>query len=149
MRYRTITLTPSINLDAHGTGDVVAALEEIKDWAKEPGGSTVLKSVVVNDATDTGAALDLVFFTADGVIGAESAAYTASDAVAATCAGTINVLAASYDDGIDNKSASQSMEVVIGCAATSTSIWMGVVARDSIDAAAVTDLVIKLGVDRG
>ncbi len=149
MRYRTITFTPSINLDAHGTGDVVAALEEITDWAKEPGGSSVLKSVVVNDATDTGPALDLVFFTASGVIGAESAAYTATDAVAATCAGTVNILGASYDDGIDNKSASQSMEVVIGCAPGSTSIWMGVVARDSIDAAAVTDLVIKLGLDRG
>ncbi len=149
MRYKTITFTPSINLDAHATGDVVAALEEITDWALFPGGSALVKSVVVNDATDTGAALDLVFFTATGTIGAESAAYTATDAVAATCAGTINVLAASYDDGVDNKSASQAVDMIIGCAADSTSIWMGVVARDSIDAAAVTDLVVKLGLDRG
>lgn len=149
MSYKTITFVPSINLDAHATGDVVAALEEITDWATAPGGSSLVKSIVVNDATDTGAALDLVFFTATGSIGAESAAYTATDAVAATCAGTINVLAASYDDGIDNKSASQAVDMVIGCAAGSTSIWMGVVARDSIDAAAATDLVIKIGLDRG
>lgn len=148
MSYKTFTLTPSINLDAHGTGDVVAALEEITDWAVQPGGSVLVKSVVVNDATDTAPALDIVFFTATGTIGAESAAYTVADAVGATHAGTINVLAASYDDMIDNKSATQAGDLVIGCAPGSTSIWYGVVARDSIDAGAVTDLVIKIGVDR-
>jgi hypothetical protein len=149
MRYKTITHTPSINLDAHATGDVVAALEEITDWAMFPGGSSLVKSVVVNDATDSGVALDLVFFTATGSIGAESAAYTTTDAVAATHAGTINVAAANFDDAVDNKSATQAEDIVIGCAPGSTSIWMGVVARGNIDAAAVTDLVIKIGLDRG
>lgn len=149
MRYRTITWVPSINLDAHAAGDVVAALEEITDWAKEAGGSSLLRSVVVNDATDTGPDLDLVFFTASGVIGAESAAYTATDAVAATCASTVNIPTAAFDDGIDNKSATVSVEHIIGCAPGSTSIWVGVVARGNFDAAAVTDLTIKLGVDRG
>jgi hypothetical protein len=149
MRYKTITFVPSINLDAHATGDVVAALEEITDWAVVPGGSSLVKSVVVNDATDSGVALDLVFFTATGVIGAESAAYTTADAVGATHAGTINVAAASFDDAVDNKSATQAEDIIIGCAEDSTSIWMGVVARGNIDAAAVTDLVIKIGLDRG
>lgn len=148
MTFKTFTITPSVNTDAHATGDVVAALEEILDWAIEPGGSSRIKSVVVNDATDSGVALDLVFFTADGVIGAESAAYTTTDAVAATHAGTVNVLAASYDDAVDNKSATQAEDLIIGCAATSTSIWMGVVARGSIDPAAATDIVVKLGVER-
>jgi len=149
MRYKTITFTPSINADAHSTGDVVAALEEIQDWALMPGGSSLVKSVVVNDATDSGVALDLVFYTADGVIGAESAAYTTTDAVAAYHAGTVNVAAASFDDAVNNKSATQAEDIVIGCAGDSTSIWMGVVARGSIDPGAVTDLVVKIGLDRG
>lgn len=148
MSFKTFTLTPSINADAHSTGDVVAALEEITDWAIEPGGSSRLMSVVVNDATDSGVALDLVFFTETGTIGAESAAYTMTDAVAATHAGTVNVLAASFDDGVNNKSATQAEDLIIGCAAASTSIWMGIVARGSIDPGAVTDLVVKLGVER-
>jgi hypothetical protein len=148
MSFKTFTLTPSVNTDAHATGDVVAALEEITDWAIEPGGSSRLKSVVVNDATDSGVALDLVFFTATGSIGAESAAYTTTDAVGATHAGTVNVAAANFDDAVDNKSATQAEDLIIGCAAGSTSIWMGVVARGNIDPAAATDLVIKLGVER-
>jgi len=147
--YRTITFTPSVNTDAHATGDVVAALEEITDWAKEQGGSSLIVSVTVNDATASGVALDLVFYTATGSIGAESAAYTTTDAVAATHAGTVNVLAASYDDAVNNKSATQAEDLVIGCAADSTSIWMGVVARGSIDPAAATDLTVKLGLHRG
>lgn len=149
MRYKTITFTPSVNTDAHATGDVVAALEEIQDWALFPGGSAVVKSVVVNDATDSGVALDLVFYTATGDIGAESAAYTTTDAVGATHAGTVNVLAASFDDAVNNKSATQAEDIVIGCAPDSTSIWMGVVARGSIDPGAATDLVVKIGLDRG
>jgi hypothetical protein len=148
MSFKTFTLTPSVNTDAHATGDVVAALEEITDWAIEPGGSSRLKTVIVNDATDSGVALDLVFFTATGVIGAESAAYTTADAVGATHAGTVNVAAASFDDAIDNKSATQAEDLIIGCAPGSTSIWYGVVARGNIDPAAATDLVIKLGVER-
>lgn len=149
MRYMTKTITPTINADAHSTGDVVAALEEITDWAFEPGGSSRVKSVVVNDATDSGVALDLVFYTATGAIGDESAAYTTTDAVGATHAGTINVLAANFDDAVNNKSATQAEDIIIGCAPGSTSIWMGVVARGSIDPGAVTDLVVKIGLDRG
>lgn len=148
MTYRTITFTPSLNGDTHGTGDVIAALEEIADWAKEPGGASLLRSVVLTDASDTGVAIDLVFFTATGSIGAESAAYTTADAVAATLAGTVNIAAASFDDGINNKTATQTEGLVIGCAPGSTSIWMGVVARGSITPG-VSDFTIKLGVDRG
>lgn len=148
MSYKTHTITPSLNGDAHGTGDVIAALEEITDWAKAPGGASLLKSVSLTDASDTGVAVDLVFFTATGSIGAESAAYTTTDAVAATLAGTVNVAAASFDDAINNKTATQTEDLIIGCAPGSTSIWMGVVARGSITPG-VADFTIKLATDRG
>lgn len=146
-KFHTITLTPSLNTDAHATGDVIAALEEVPDFAFEKGGSVKIKSVVLTDASDTGVALDLVFYTATGVIGAESAAYTTTDAVAATLAGTVNVLAASFDDAVNNKTATQAEDIVIGCAAGTTSIWMGVVARGTITPGA-SDFTIKLGLER-
>lgn len=148
MSFKTITFTPSLNTDTHGTGDVIAALEEITDWAIEPGGSSRLKSIVLTDASDTGVAIDVVFYTATGSIGAESAAYTTTDAVAATLAGTVNVLAASFDDAVNNKSATQAEDLVIGCAAGQTSIWMGVVARGTITPASAADFTIKLGIER-
>jgi hypothetical protein len=149
MRYKTITFTPSLNTDTHGTGDVIAALEEITDFAFQEGGSSRINSVVLTDASDTGVAIDLVFYTATGTIGAESAAYTTTDAVAATLAGTVNVAAASFDDAVNNKTATQTEDIVIGCAAGTTSIWMGVVARGTITPASTSDFTIKLGLDRG
>lgn len=147
-KFHTITFTPSLNTDAHSTGDVIAALEEIAGFAFEKGGSVRVKSVVLTDASDTGVAIDLVFYTATGSIGAESAAYTTTDAVAATLAGTINVLAASFDDAVNNKTATQAEDIIIGCADGTTSIWMGVVARGTITPASVADFTIKLGLER-
>lgn len=147
-KYHTITLTPSLNTDTHGTGDVIAALEEVTGFALEKGGSARVKSVVLTDASDTGVAIDLVFYTATGTIGAESAAYTTADAVAATLAGTINVLAASFDDAVNNKTATQAEDIIIGCADDTTSIWMGVVARGTITPGAATDFTVKLGLER-
>lgn len=147
-KFHTITLTPSVNADAHAAGDVIAALEEVPDFALEPGGSVRIKSVVLTDASDTGAAVDLVFYTATGTIGAESAAYTTTDAVGATLAGTVNVLAASYDDAVNNKTATQAEDLIIGCAGGTTSIWMGIVARGSVTPGGTGVFTVKLGLER-
>ena len=145
IQYRTITL--SSNVDAHATGDVVAAPEEIVNFARVLGGAAMLDTVVLVDEDDNSAALDLVFLNASGSIGTESATFTMTDAVALTHLGTVNVLAADYDDNVDNKTATvTNLGLIMGCAPTTTSVWMGIVARDSIDLAAVDDITVKLGI---
>jgi hypothetical protein len=142
-----ISITPTSNVDAHATGDVIAAPEELVNFAAEDGRGVRIESVVVIDEGDVGGAMDLVFLSESGSIGAESAAYTMTDVVALTCLGTINILAAEFDDSVNNKIATHIVNggLIIHPAAGSTSVWMGLVARGNIDLTAADDITIKIG----
>lgn len=147
MPFTTRDLTFTSSTDAHSTGDVVAAPQEIPNWAAGKGGSSKLVSVTLVDESDTGANLDLVFLRASGSIGAESAAFAPADSVAATIEAVINLT--SYDDGVNNKVAVlDNINRIMRAAYDSYSIWVGLVARGSITPAAADDISIKLGIEQ-
>lgn len=147
MAFTTRDLTFSSSTDAHATGDVIAAPQEIANFASGKGGSAKLVSVTLIDESDVGANVDLVFLRASGSIGAESAAFAPTDAVAATIEGVINLT--TYDDAVNAKVAClDNINRVMGCAYDSNSIWVGLVARGSVTPAAADDLKIKLGIEQ-
>lgn len=146
MTYVVRDLTFTSNTDAHSTGDVIAALQELPNFARARGGAAKLVSALLIDGDDIGANVDLVFFRATGSIGAESAAYTLSDAVAATHEGTLNFTA--FDDSINNKTAQlDNINRVMGCAYGSNSLYVGLVARGSVDLTNADAYSIKLGIE--
>ena len=141
-----LILTFSSSTDAHTAGDVVAAPEELVNFSREAGRGVLIESIVVIDESDTGAALDLVFLDASGSIGAESAAFTMTDAVALTCIGIVPITASDYKDAVDNKVATvMNIGMLMHPTNAATSVWVGLVARGSITPAAVDDITIKIG----
>lgn len=146
MAATPLSLTFSANTDAHATGDVVAAPEELVGFSREKGRGVLIASVTLVDESDTGAALDLIFLNASGSIGAESAAYGPTDAVALTIIGTIPIATTDYSDAANSKIATvRNIGLVMHPLATSTSVWVGLVARGSITPAATDDITIHIG----
>lgn len=141
-----LIITPSSNVDSHADGDVIAAPEELVNFVQVPGGAARIDTIVIIDEGDVGGDVDLIFLNASGSIGAESSAFTMTDAVALTFIGAVNVPASAYFDAVDNKVAClNNVNMVINAAEGETSVWMGVVADASIDLTATDDLTIKIG----
>ena len=140
-----LTLTFSSSTDTHAAGDVVAAPEELVNFAREAGRGVLIESVILVDESDTGAALDLVFLSADGSIGAESATFAPTDAVALTCLGVVSVTSSDYADFTNSQVATvTNVGLTIHPAEGQTSVWVGLVARGAITPAAADDITIKI-----
>lgn len=141
-----LSLTFSASTDSHSSGDVVAAPEELVGFSRENGRGVLLQSITLVDESDTGVAVDLVFLNASGSIGAESASFAPTDAVALTIIGVVSVGSADYADATNSKIATvRNIGLLLHPTATSTSVWVGVVARGSIQPAAADDLTIHIG----
>lgn len=146
MAGEPLSLTFSCSTDAHATGDVVAAPEELVDFSRENGRGVLLQSLTLVDASDTGIAFDLVFLNANGSIGAESAAFAPTDAVAATVIGVASVAASDYADAANSKIATvKNIGLLMHPVATSTSVYVGLVARGSITPGSASDITVHFG----
>lgn len=146
MANEPLSLTFSASTDAHTSGDVIAAPQELVDFAREMGRGVLLQSITLIDESDTGAAVDLVFLNASGSIGAESAAFAPTDAVALTVIGVVSVTASDYADATNSKIATVgNIGLLMHPTAAATSVWVGLVARGSITPAAADDISIHIG----
>ena len=106
----------------------------------------LLQSITLVDESDTGAAVDLVFLNANGSIGAESAAFAPTDAVALTIIGVVSITAADYADAANSQIATiRNIGLLLHPVITDTSVWVGLVARGSITPAAADDISIHIG----
>lgn len=141
-----ISLTFSASTDTHAAGEVVAAPEELVGFARENSRGVLIQSVVLVDESDTGAALDLVFLSADGSIGAESASFAPTDAVALTVIGIVPILSSDYKDATNSRIATvTNVGLLLHPDEDTTSVWVGLVARGAITPAAADDITIKIG----
>lgn len=146
MASEPLSLTFSSSTDSHSAGDVVAAPQELVGFSRENGRGVLIQSVTLIAEQDSAVSLDLVFLNANGSIGAESAAYTMTDAVALTCVGILNMPAANYFDSVDNQvCVVRNVGLIMHPAANSTSLWVGLVARGAIQPAAADDITIHIG----
>jgi len=95
------TLTLSLDTLIYAVDDVLAATQELSAVVSAVGNAGKIKSVVVLDKDDQGAALNLVILKTNVSIGTENAVVTLSDADAEEIVGMIEVAAADYIDAVN------------------------------------------------
>jgi len=91
-RTRRLTLTPTIDTAAYGTGDSLAGLLTFTNAARGNGGSGIIQSITVLDRTQAQrAAMDILFFDRSVTVAAANAALAMSVADMATCLGVVSI----------------------------------------------------------
>lgn len=127
-----ITATMTMAASTYADGDVLADTQELAGAIRINGGNGFITSIVILDEDDQGGDLDVVFFRSDVSLGTEDSAVSISDADARQIMCTVRVLSSDYDDLIASQVAVLSN---VGCgvesASDSTSIWMGLISRDT------------------
>jgi hypothetical protein len=126
--------------------DVVADTQEIANAVRVDGGTGVIHSLVVHDATDSGPELDIIFLQTNEGVGTENAAVDMSDAEAREILGIVNIATGDWVDLINGQLATKtSVGLVIKAAAASTSIYVAIVTRDAFTSIAAS-FVLQVGI---
>jgi hypothetical protein len=142
-----VTLSPTLTILADN--DVIAAPQEVTNFYRVPGGVVKLHSILLLDGDDQNTDIDLFFLSADGSIGAENAAFSVTDAVAATIVGHVELLAAShYIDLTDSRLIVRNELHRVMKAGDTTSIWVAAVCRSGTPTYTASGLKLKLGIER-
>ncbi len=99
-----VEITLTLDTDAYADGDVLFDRQELANVCRH-GRPAVLYSLQLIDEDDQGIAIDLLFLRSDQSIGTENAAFSPSDAVAREILTEVPILAADYNDYINNQQA--------------------------------------------
>lgn len=143
-------LTPTVDLAAHASGDVMFTALEITDAVLYNGQSGLLDNLIVfiDDAV-TATNLDLVFFKSSVSVGALNAAYSLSANDIDQLLGTVKFLSTEFSDTGDYRTAEKNdVGLVVETLDDSSSIYVVGIARGAIDFAVATDLKISVGIKR-
>jgi hypothetical protein len=144
-----IDVTLSADTSILADNDVIAAPQEIVGFFTRPGQTVKLQSLTLLDGDNQNTDIDIFFLNADGSIGAENAAFSLSDAVAATVVGFVELLASTYINFTNSRWAYKGeMHRVMKGADNTTSIWIGAVCRSGTPTYTATGLKLKLGIER-
>lgn len=148
---KVISVSPDIVAAAYASGDVVGTVREIPLAVDQSGGCAKLRSLVVTDAGNVKAKLDLLFFSEAPAnsIGIDNAAYALNDADLPKLIGRISVLDTDYvSSGSANAEATlRNLELILQAKVKTKSIWVATVARGAATYAA-SDLQYKLGLEQ-
>ena len=132
---------------AIANNQIISDYVEIPYAVSESGGSCILQSITLLDDGDQGAAMDLVFATADTDLGVLNQAVSDDDAGAGGILGFVSL--SNYFDGVAWKLATKTnIGLVLKAAAGSTSIYVAAVNRSGadVDYVATDDLHLRIGV---
>ena len=145
--HDVIEVVLSCHTDANAVLDVIAAPQELTTFFRHQGGVVSIHSLVTLDKDDQGQNIDLLFLNATGSIGAESAAFAPTDAVAQTIIGSHSVT--DWKDATNSQYASEiGNRLVLKAANGSDSVWIAAVCREGTPTYSATGLVVKLGIER-
>ncbi len=135
---------------AYSSGDVIGAVTALPEAVLDFNGTGVLQSLVMTDATNTKAAIDVVFFRSAPAnsIGADNAAYALNDADLPLVLGRFSVATGDWvSSGSNNAEATErGIGLIVKSGAGSKSVYYALIARSAITLAAVTDLRIAVGI---
>jgi hypothetical protein len=145
-----IDVTLSADTAILADNDVIAAPQEVANFYAYPGQTVKLQSIVLLDGDDQNTDIDLFFLNASGSIGAENAAFSVTDAVAATIVAHVELLSASmYVDFTDSRWIYKyEMHRMMKAAEGTTSIWVGAVCRSGTPTYTAAGLKLKIGIER-
>ena len=147
-----VTVTPTIETSTIDANDVLFNPVEITNAVSVPGGRSLLHSICLIDQTNTsvdaGVSIDLVFTQDSTNLGTLDAAVDCADTVLDGILGIINVASGDYVDMINGQIATKTNIglTLIGASATSTSVYVGGVIRETGTARAADAIDIRLGI---
>jgi len=147
-----LTVTPTIETSTIDANDVLFNPVEITNAVSVPGGRSLLHSICLIDQTNTsvdaGVEIDLVFTQDSTNLGTLDAAVSCADTVLDGILGIVNVAAGDYVDMINGQIATKTNVglTLIGVSATSTSVYVGGVVRETGTARAADAIDIRLGI---
>jgi len=147
-----ITVTPTIETSTIDANDVLFNPVEITNAVSVDGGRSLLHSICLIDQTNTsvdaGVSIDLVFTQDSSNLGTLDAAVDAADTVLDGIIGIINVSADDYKDMINGQIATKTNVglTLIGASATSKSVYVGGVIRETGTARAADAIDLRLGI---
>ena len=147
-----ITVTPTIETSTIDANDVLFNPVEITNAVSVPGGRSLLHSICLidqtNTAVDAGVSIDLVFTQDSTNLGTLDAAVDCADTVLDGILGIINIGSGSYVDMINGQISTKNNVglTLIDASATSTSVYVGGVIRETGTARAADAIDIRLGI---
>jgi len=147
-----LTVTPTIETSTIDANDVLFNPVEITNAVSVPGGRSLLHSICLIDQTNTsvdaGVEIDLVFTQDSTNLGTLDAAVSCADTVLDGILGIVNVASGDYVDMINGQIATKTNVglTLIGVSATSTSVYVGGVVRETGTARAADAIDIRLGI---
>ena len=143
-------LTPTVDLDAHTSGDVMFTAVKIRDALNFEGQSALLDNIIVfiDDAV-TATDIDLVFFKSSVDVGDVNDAYNLTTSDIDQLLGTVKFLSTEFSDTGDFLTAEKkNVGLIVEAPEEDTSIYVVGVARGAIDFATVNDLRINVSIQR-
>lgn len=140
-----VEFTFSSDSSALTSGDVIAAPEELEDCGLGTGRLVKLVSAILYDYSDQAQNVQIVFLTETGSIGAENAAFSPSDEVAATIAGMYT-----FTNHVDATNANVFIEQpgIVMETGVDGSLWAGLVCREGTPTYAADGLAVRLYFER-
>lgn len=93
-----ISVTPTLDTNAYGTGEVLFETTAIADAVRASGLGATLMGVTLIDKDDEGVAITLYFFDSDVALGPLNDNPNIADADAANCIGIVDIGTGDYDD---------------------------------------------------
>jgi hypothetical protein len=142
-----ITIDCTVDTNALAEGDVAFDTQEVANFSTGADITSILQSIVVQDTSDQGIGIDLIFFNAATSLGTENSAPDIDDTEVLTVIGRVQVGAGSfYDLGANRVACVYGIGLPMK-AGTGGSIWMAGIARGAPTYAG-GHLWIKLGVLR-
>lgn len=143
----TVTLSAA---GAYATGDYAGTSTTPQSFAnavRAAGGKSILRSITISDKQTTAAvAFELWLFSATFTAPTDSAAWTITDAEAATCVGVLPIATTNwYASGANKVYSEGNLNKVITCAGTS--LFYAIVMRGAQTTWASGDLQISVGLE--
>lgn len=145
---RSITL--SLDTNAYGSGDVIAATQELTEAVKALDGGAFLESMTVIDKDDQGAAFDVYVMDANVAMGTENSTPNISDANAENILGKIAVGTSDYSDLGGVKVATiKNLHIPIKSSGGTSSVYVAVVNGSGTPTYTAAGIVLRFGIVYG
>ena len=137
-----VNLQGTTTAEAHSAGDVIWNPIEVAGVFRTGGPYTgVIQSVLVQDDDDLGENLDLVFLSGNSSLGSPGGAVSMTDND--NVLGVVNIT--TWDDHI-NSQCSTEVNVGLAVQSTSTSLWVGAIARGTPTFTSTKAITVRMGV---
>jgi hypothetical protein len=133
-----VDLVLSLSTSQYGSGDVLADTQELVGAS----GTGIIHSILVQDDSDQGAALDIIILDTNTTIGTENSAVSMADND--NILGSVSVLATDYVDMVNSQHACMK-NVGIVVKAKGTSLYVAAVSRGTGTYAA-TAITLRFGI---